>query len=208
MSQNIYYRAVEEPEVYVQHHGVSNMTWHNRRWQNKDGTWTAEGKERRRAEYARIKKASRTKWTYNGKKDSEKESGKESKKEENMEKASEMSERAFKAGKDGKPSPAEKIGKETVNIVDKTGNIIDIVADVNGRRRNAKIDLSSISDEELIKVVNRLGLEKRYIEAISKNDSNKMQNVQDFLSVVGGLAGIGLSIAGIITAIHKIKGNN
>lgn len=37
----------ERHELY--HHGVKDQKWGFRRYQNKDGTWTAEGKMRRRA---------------------------------------------------------------------------------------------------------------------------------------------------------------
>ncbi len=41
--------------VYISHSGVLNMKWGQRKYQNPDGTWTEEGKARRRAMYEKAK---------------------------------------------------------------------------------------------------------------------------------------------------------
>lgn len=46
--------------MYLAHHGIKGQKWGVRRFQNKDGTWTKEGKERRM--YAnRVRRAAKTK---------------------------------------------------------------------------------------------------------------------------------------------------
>lgn len=46
--------------AWLMHHGIKGQKWGVRRFQNKDGTWTKEGKERRM--YAnRVKRAAKTK---------------------------------------------------------------------------------------------------------------------------------------------------
>ena len=42
----IYYAT--DNTSYLEHHGVKNQKWGVRRYQNEDGTWTEEGKARRR----------------------------------------------------------------------------------------------------------------------------------------------------------------
>jgi len=39
---------IVDEEDYLSHYGIKDMHWHERRYQNYDGTWTEEGKERRR----------------------------------------------------------------------------------------------------------------------------------------------------------------
>lgn len=43
--------------TYISHSGVLNMKWGQRKYQNPDGTWTEEGKARRRAAYSKSKGA-------------------------------------------------------------------------------------------------------------------------------------------------------
>lgn len=45
---------------YLMHHGIKGMKWGVRRYQNKDGTWTAEG-QRRRMQRNRMIRATNTK---------------------------------------------------------------------------------------------------------------------------------------------------
>ena len=45
-----YYRIVPSDELY--HHGIKGQKWGFRRFQNEDGTYTSEGKRRRREEYS------------------------------------------------------------------------------------------------------------------------------------------------------------
>lgn len=47
--------------VYISHSGVLNMKWGQRKYQNPDGTWTEEGKARRRAQYEKSKGSSKGK---------------------------------------------------------------------------------------------------------------------------------------------------
>lgn len=42
----MWYIASEENEVYLAHHGIKGQKWGKRRYQNEDGTLTAEGKKR------------------------------------------------------------------------------------------------------------------------------------------------------------------
>ena len=46
---------------YLQHHGVNGMKWGVRNYQNKDGSYTALGKSRRKSSKASVKKASKKK---------------------------------------------------------------------------------------------------------------------------------------------------
>lgn len=51
MSQNNFYKADESGSKFVKHDGIGGMKWGRRRYQNEDGTWTAEGLARRREQY-------------------------------------------------------------------------------------------------------------------------------------------------------------
>lgn len=52
-----------ENEYELYHHGIKGQKWGIRRFQNKDGTWTAEGKKKKNAAKKAAKQAKNTKTT-------------------------------------------------------------------------------------------------------------------------------------------------
>lgn len=118
------------------------------------------------------------------------------------------SERAWKKGKDDKPSNAEKIVNNTRNISNDLLKGYDQIKksqkDPNEEERNKKI--SEMTDDELRKRINRLEMEKRYKDLDSRQINNGKDYVRETFEIVGTGISIATSAVGIIAAIKAIKG--
>ncbi len=113
--------------------------------------------------------------------------------------------RMFKAGKDGKPSPAEKITKSTQDIINNSSKLSEkAFQKKNQKTENKKKEtISKLSDEELRKVIQRMELEKKYSDLSPKTISKGQEWTREFFEIAGSTAGILASMATIMTAINK-----
>ena len=159
----------------LKHYGVLGMKWGVRRYQNEDGTLTEAGKER-----------------YS--------------KNSNWEKrARKLFVPTIKAGKD-RPNmtPAEKIGKESINVVNEFKNIRRSTKDIKERGSSSNDSIKELSDEELRKIINRLEMEQRYSQLNAAAINRGRDNADDILDIVGGVLSIGLSGAMIYSLIKHL----
>lgn len=112
---------------------------------------------------------------------------------------SEYSNRAFKPGKDGKPSPAEKITRSSGDIVNSSKNIL------RRTQRKKSFDTSNMSDDELRRRINRLEMERRYDNLMNSDLSRGRQRAMNVLDFAGDVLAIGASAAAIATAVYQIR---
>ena len=108
-------------------------------------------------------------------------------------------EKAFKPGKKGSGSPAERATKAGEDIISSTKRL------VSRRKRRPKQDYSHISDNELRRRVQRLQLEKSYASLTDPGISRGKQRALDVLDVTGDVMAIAASGAIIGTQIHRFK---
>lgn len=166
----------------IKHSGIKGQRWGDRRYQYEDGTYTEEGKLRKRG-YKPLQRDPQA--------------------SENRKK---MVKRAFelnvKGGKD-KPntSPAGKIASETGNISRNLGSIARRVP-----QKEEKKDLSNLTDEQLRKYISRAQLEQQYNNLSRDNKRNGFEITADILDTVGDVAAIGVSAAMIYGMIRQIRG--
>lgn len=155
--------------TYICHHGIKGMHWGIRRFQP-----YADGAKRKGKEIGQAakKKAKATSDKYPG---------------------------AFKPGKDGKPSPSEKVTRATGDVIGSTKNII------RSTQPKKHHDTSHMSDNELRQRINRLEMEKRYDNLMNSDLSSGRQKAMEILDVVGNIVAIGASTAAIGTAIYGAK---
>jgi hypothetical protein len=159
---------------YLVHFGIKGQKWGVRNFQNQDGTYTEEGKARRRAMY----------------------------------------DEAFKPGKDGKASRAEKVARSASDIMDNSQRVSRKLSDWSGKKERARYEkISKMSDQELRDKINRANLEKQYSDIMRQEETRNTgkHSIDDYLDValpVSAIATSAVTIFASLYAIWKSGANN
>jgi len=203
MSQNEFYKATETGSMFIKHDGVKDMKWGRRRYQNEDGTWTEEGLARRRAQYEAAKPTGWRKVARAANMAAGTAAAAGSFGAATIATASskENAARAFKPGKDGKPSPYSKAAGNSRDIIDETKKIDRILSE-----NSNKPYTDDLTNKELQDMISRLRLEKDYRDLVVSDIKSGRDRAKDFLEIAGGLATVGLSVVSIIQLVRSIKG--
>jgi glycosylphosphatidylinositol transamidase (GPIT) subunit GPI8 len=164
------------------------MKWGVRRFQNKDGTLTSAGKKRK----------------------------------EDKPKASSMSDEELMSGvkRLTLEKQYEKMSKEKAKaskletakkVVDTASNLANQAKNMNRESLKStpkqKLDLSSMTDQELRDRINRFNLERQYNDIFAEKEtvSKGRAFVTSAIEVGGGLLAVGSSALGIALAIKELK---
>lgn len=162
----------------LMHYGVKGMRWGVRKYQNKDGTLTDAGKKR----YDRDVRENNAK-----KKDN----------------------RINIDGPDPNRWVKEDIGRSK-RVVDSTSDAIRELKKVDGSLRSSgknKPDVSRMTDQQLRDRINRMNLERQYIDMTSPQRVSKGRKfVTSFLETAGTAITITSSVLGIALAVKELKG--
>lgn len=113
--------------------------------------------------------------------------------------------KAFKPGKDGKPSKAEKLANAAKGTMDSSIRITNTIMDAIRRKKNPPEDLSKYSNKELQDVITRKSLERQYRSVTAPESSKGERVARNILSVVGEVVGIAAAGVGMAAAIYQIK---
>lgn len=181
-------------DMVLAHHGIKGQKWGVRRYQNEDGTLTAAGKRRDRAN-----------------RDTDTMSDTELKSEVQRMNLEKQYKKLSKELVD--PTRLESTKKVVDSMSEFTRKAQQIGQDSPGQKKGKKprLDLSEMSDKELRERINRELMERQYSdlfaepETVSRGESfvNKaLENVGTVLSV----AGSALSVALAIRELTKGKG--
>ena len=164
------------------HYGILGMKWGVRRYQNKDGTLTPEGKKR----YDRDIQENLSK-----KKDSRIDTSKPDPSrwvKEDLKRANEVVKSAAKL----------------------TENIKQIESNYYSPPKKQRMDLSNKTDAELRSEIEREVLERRYNELFAKTDPENISKGRKYVHAIleGGatLLGVAGSVLGIALSIKELKG--
>lgn len=168
-----------------------------RRYQFTDGTWTEEGKARRRAEYggsdtdsmhyARSVRGPRRKSANSNRRSSEE--------------IEDMIDRATRAGKDGKASRIEKAARSSQDIIDASSRIVNRVTKGKPER-----PASEMSDKELRQKIDRMRLEQQYNDLSADQISEGAAKAREIMEYAKDIAVIGVGAASLWAMFNQIKG--
>lgn len=171
----------------IKHFGVRGQKWGIRRYQNKDGSLTPEGRDR-----------------YNkSSDDSEKNNNSSGDSKKNSRFANAFTQN-IKAGKDKSPiSAAEKIVKESERAID---NSVKLSNAISKARQKDGMNSKQISNDELRAAIERMRLEEAYNELSARRINKGKNSITDMLSMAGNIVAIAGSIVGIASTIKTLKG--
>lgn len=171
MEKKIYYGG----EMY--HFGILGQRWGQRRYQNPDGTYTEEGKLRRRVDSEpepTIQEMRKYNEEY------------KVRKKYNQNKNEEKSQKNYKAKK----------------VLDDSANAIRSINEFNRSRpiRYKPMDLSKMTDQEMRNKINRKRLEEEYIRTFGEREKRTGKEfVEDVINNIGPI----LSATGSLVLIAK-----
>mgnify|MGYP003308742615 CR=1 FL=1 len=162
---------------YLYHHGIKGMKWGVRRYQNKDGTLTPAGNKR----YAR---------------DQRENAGKK------------------KGNKVGQADPDRWVREDlerSKRLVDASSQMTRELKRINDdairSTPRTRMDLSSMSDQEMRTKINRELLERQYNDVFNPQKTSRgREYAKTTLSVAGDVLAVGASALGIALAIKELKG--
>lgn len=210
------YEPVSSGDDYLAHHGILGMKWGVRRYQNKDGTLTTEGRRRSQVYGKNFLEKTPNPPVY-GKNPLSAPVKKSSKKK----KISDMTDdelirdnrrHALEAQyKKNHPEKKSKLqsSKEAIDsgrqLTNQMKNLNQVVK--NTRKRKSTINLSEMTDDDLRRLINRKNLEQQYRNITYEPDKiDKGQAMVDEILDYGGAAlAITSSALSIALAIRELK---
>ena len=194
-------------ELY--HHGIKGQKWGVRRFQNKDGTRTSAGKRREKENVSsmsdqelrdkinRMNLENRYHNLSNGRSSS----------------GLDIAEKSVKVGSSahniaGNISKARGKGSSATDVVSKSfdtaSKTVTAAKTIKKATRTKKVDLSSMSDQELRELVNRMDLEQQYSNLKKETVSKGRVSASQVLDVAGSVLTAGASAATLGLTIYKI----
>lgn len=169
----IFYQVMSDDDL--QHHGILGQKWGVRRYQNKDGSLTSEGKAR---------------LGYDG-----------SSGDRTREKVNSDVRKAVSSDYKSLSSGANAAKDLTVAIKNRRNDR----AAKKAAQAARNMDLSKITDADLQKLITRFNLENSYRSLVAKDVVSGRDKLNDVLDVAGSILAVGASAAAIGVAIHQIK---
>ena len=135
--------------------------------------------------------------------------GKARRRGESSEQTEKRKETMFKAGKDGKPSRAEKLTRSASEVVNSAQRLRNNAKNtkIESKVKEKTKDISKMSNKELQDVINRYNLEQQYKNVIRQQETVKegKNKVDQFLEIGGAILGAASSAATIFSILWQIK---
>lgn len=218
-------------ELY--HHGIKGQKWGVRRFQNPDGSLTSAGRKRYGASgglKSRSGRALGTDWKdmdgkrvknphdrlldeYRDKDGGLSEEGRKKMKQyaeinafSNAKATYEKKEKQARDERIEKRYASRKAAIDLGNEVVRSGQKILDVYDRSSHKKTQQVDLSSMSDQELRRRIERMNLEQQYLRMTTPPKVSKgRQAVENVLTIGGGALAVASSAVSLAIAIDKLK---
>ncbi len=195
----------------IKHSGIKNMRWGVRRFQNKDGTLTEEGKERYRAKRAAVEKEHNEQESI--RKTSYKLQGREGDYKydkididsETKRQLREDTKKEFKDTKNKQLNSTQNLLYDSSKLINDSSKLLP-----TGNGKVVRPSYKNLSNEELTARINRLTLEQRYssLKGDSKYVKSGSEIAREILQTIGAVVAIGASGIAIAKGISEIRNNN
>lgn len=98
------------------------------------------------------------------------------------------------------------LGKNTSSAFNEASKLAGRAAKSGKPSKQARTELSQMSDQELRKRLNRINMEQEYASLNPSRMSRGASHVSGVLATIGSLAAIGGSIASMAIAVKQLKG--
>lgn len=203
------YESVSSGNDYLAHHGILGMKWGVRRYQNKDGTLTAEGRRRSQVYGKDPPVYGKNPLSTPAKKSSKKKKISDMTDEELIrDNRRHALEAQYKKNHPEKKSKLQS-SKEAIDsgrqLTNQMKNLNQVVK--NTRKRKNTKDLSEMTDDDLRRLINRKNLEQQYRNITYEPDKiDKGQAMVDEILDYGGTAlAITSSALSIALAVRELK---
>lgn len=208
---------VSEEELY--HWGIKGMKWGVRRYQNADGSLTAAGKKRRKANEVSKMSTDELRQKVNRMNNEQRYIDLTRSSSSVISKTADSTERVAKIGGDvnkiyksvnGDKDPYGKIAGQGIDALSRTSRLakkIDTTARTKRDSKTALKNLEKMSDRDLAAKVERLDLERQYSRLRDSDVRRGKIRVNEILDIAGDVVGIGASAVAIAVGIKKLMGN-
>ncbi len=195
----------------INHSGIKNMRWGVRRFQNKDGTLTEEGKRRYYAKRAAVEKEhneqeSIRKVSYKLRgNDSDYKYRKIDLDDETQRRLLEDTKKEYKDTKNKQLNSTQNLLNDSSKLVNDSSKLLP-----TGNGKVVRPSYKNLSDEELTARINRLNLEQRYssLKGDSKYVRSGSEIAREILQTLGAVLAIGASGVAIAKGVSDIRNNN
>lgn len=196
------YESVSSGDDYLAHHGILGMKWGVRRYQNKDGTLTTEGRRRSQV-YGKNPLSTPAKKSSKKKKISDMTDDELIR--DNRRHALEAQYKKNHPEKKSKLQSSKEAIDSGRQLTNQMKNLNQVVK--NTRKRKNTKDLSEMTDDDLRRLINRKNLEQQYRNITYEPDKiDKGQAMVDEILDYGGTAlAITSSALSIALAIRELK---